>query len=141
MRISDCDSDVCSSDLNELRTEHLKCMWVELLIGSHDCPQHGDTPDVAVIEDLDDVSFLVAKAEVGFIDDERPAKGIERVEDRRDGGGTTGEERLVAERARSQEEPGFAGPELAAQSEVWNLVEGIDNPRNQENERTAGKER
>ena len=92
-----------SARRDELRPEDGVGPGVELTFFARDfAPQHRKTPGVSVIKDLDDLRALVRKPEIPFIDDERPAKGIEDPEERRDGRGPARKYRLVTQRADRQ---------------------------------------
>src|SRR5262249_25456127 len=93
---------------HDLRAEHLKRPGVELPLWRLHGPKNRQPFHVAVVENFDDLRLLVAKAEVGFVDDESAAEGIEDVENRRYRRSPTREERLVAERPDCEERAGLA---------------------------------
>src|SRR5207253_2144438 len=69
---------------DELRAEDGIGARIELAsLAGHFASKHREALGVALIEDLRDLGALITQAKIGFIDDERPAKGIEDPEERR----------------------------------------------------------
>jgi hypothetical protein len=88
---------VTTARSDNLRTEDLEGLRIELALAVHHRAQHGHTPHIAVVEYLDDFRALVAEAKIRFVEDQRAAERVEGVEDRRDRGRAAREEGLVTE--------------------------------------------
>ena len=119
---------VAAAGGDDLGTEHLEGLRIELALPVHHGAQYGQAAHIAVVENLDDLRPLVAEAEIGLVENEGAAERVERVEDRRDRRRAAREEALVAERADRQERAGLPASVIPSQTQVRQLIEGVIEP-------------
>jgi len=122
---------IAASGRDDLWSKDVECLRVELPLAVHDRAQNRHPADVAVVKDLDNLGSLVAKAEIGLIEHQRSAEGIERVEDWRDGRGTACEGWLIAERTNCEERSRLRCPEIAMKSKLRQVIESVIVPAQQ----------
>jgi hypothetical protein len=67
---------------DNFRSEYVKGLRVELALCVHHRAEHRQTPDVAVVQYLDNLCPLVAEAEIGLVEQQRAFKRVECVEER-----------------------------------------------------------
>ena len=116
---------------DDLGAEHPEGVWVQFSIPVGHGAQHRQALHRAVVEDFDQIGGGVREAQIGFVQDQRAAKFMQDMEDRRYGGRARREEALVCERAQRQQPARLARAVFAGQPEIRHFDEGVIYPREQ----------
>jgi hypothetical protein len=67
---------VAAARSDDLRTEYLEGLRIELALAIHHRAQHGQTAHIAIVQNLYDLRPLVAEAEIRLVENERAAKCV-----------------------------------------------------------------